>query len=150
MYFTTLNKAIAFIRKRWFTLKKKDYDGIVVEASPDAVYRALVGERHYENAHKFSYNYKGEVHNIRRSEGFDDVNGEEKHMESHARFWPHPNGTFVQAHYEQDRFTHPDGHLDNEGLSWKRGQEILLTEIKKSTLPAEAKKAQPPWVDDDA
>lgn len=149
MYFTTLNKAIAYIRKRWYTLDKKDYDGLAVKAEPNEVYRALVGRAHYENAHKFSYNYKDEIFNVRRSEGFEDIDGEEKHMESHARLFAHPEGTFVQAHYEQDRFTHTEGHLDSVGLSWQDGQDILLGALRKTPLSADVRKAPAPWVDSD-
>lgn len=115
------------IRRRYFSVKVPTANGIAVDVSPSELNRTLRNEYHFEGT-KAAYYYVGELHNLRRAEGFDTIEmpgGErEKMMELHPRLFELANAeyqTFVMVHYEASRVESPDAHIAEHGMSWERG-----------------------------
>ncbi|MDY6780217.1 MAG: hypothetical protein SV760_06690 [Halobacteria archaeon] len=113
---------------------------VVVDAPPDEV-ESAVRDRHYESGDLFSYEYAGEVWNLRRPEdpARNPETGAMTPMENHARaFRTADDRTLVLDHYEANRFEATEEHLDERGLfSWSKGRDILAEDLEAEQLSYE-------------
>lgn len=119
--------------------RPRGVSGIVVNADPKKLNRAL-RLRHYEDADLFSYDYDGEVLNLRRPEDFDTdpVNGDPVAMETHIRgFKLDERGTFLLTHREANRFSDTSDHFDGENFSWERGAATAAEDLDALELEYE-------------
>jgi len=105
---------------------------VVAHAPPKAVKRAL-NESHYESSDLFSYEYDGELYNLRRPEGhsIDPKHGGEVLMENHTRLFETDSGeTLILTHHEANRYLETTEHLADQGLSWQKGRELITTDLE--------------------
>lgn len=91
---------------------------IEVEATVDEVEWLLAGQ-HFAPWNKFSFNYKGEVLNMRRIESVSDGEGDDlTYWQLHVRVFERPNGNVeVRAHTEECPLVHPEEHIDMENVT---------------------------------
>ena len=118
-------RALHFTRRYWFSVGLPNVPGMVLDIDAKRLERILKEEYQYEDADRYSYHYDEEVVNVRTPHGLSD---EGKQMENHIRLfdlegddWP----TFCMPHYEHSRFEHWEEHINDVGLSWDRGIEIV-------------------------
>lgn len=81
-------------------------------------------DRHYESGDLVSYQYDGEVYNLRRAGGYDTdtKSGKRVEMENHIRiFETEDGGSMLLSHYEPHRFSETSRHLKEHGMSWSDG-----------------------------
>lgn len=127
-------------RNRYFGKSRpRGVPGIVADAGPDELDKAL-RPRHYEPADLFSYEYDGEVLNLRRPDGFDPdpVTGDPVAMENHIRGFALDSGkTFLLTHYEANRFSETSDHFDGENYSWERGAAKAADDLDELGLEYE-------------
>jgi len=151
-YWKTGNLPIGRLPFRYFRRMLRDFGnryfgkprprgvpGIVVDAGPDELDKAF-RPRHYEPAGLFSYQYDGEVLNLRRPDDFDPdpVTGEPVAMENHIRGFALDSGkTFLLAHYEANRFSETSDHFDAENFSWDTGAATTATDLDELGLEYE-------------
>lgn len=118
-----LRQSYWWIRKTFFTRPRTPTPSYLVDLDKPAALEVL-GQRHFEPGWTFSYNYHGEVLNVRRGEYVD---GEYTWWQTHVRGYDHPEGIELTAHYETDPAEHPDAHIDLHGLDVDHG----MAEIKQ-------------------
>lgn len=105
---------------------------LLVDADPAEI-EAKLRDDHYESVDLFSYEYTGEVVNIRRPEGMANhpKTGEAVPMENHMRAFRTSNGkSLVLDHLEASRFEAWSAHYRGEAMSWGEGREIAEEDLK--------------------
>jgi hypothetical protein len=108
---------------------------ILVDADIEAVETAL-RDVHFEGADLISYEYAGEVLNLRRPAGTKrhPDTGREIPMELHVRaFQTQSRGHLLLAHYEASRYEAQGIHLRETMLSWETGQGMLASTLHNET-----------------
>lgn len=117
--------------------RPKGVPGIVVDATPDAV-ESAIRTRHYESGDLFSYEYSGEVFNLRRPEdpARNPETGGMTPMENHVRaFRLSDDRTLLLTHYEANRFEATTEHLDEAGMfSWSTGRDLITDDLEARQL----------------
>lgn len=102
--------------------------GLVVTATVEEVESALRA-RGWESVDLYSYQYEGEVLNLRRPAGkrLDRATGETLVMEAHVRaFDLDGGGLWLIAHTEPSRFEEPGAHLRETMMSWDGGRDVVV------------------------
>lgn len=112
------------IRSAFFTREKPDLEQFVVKTSVNPLETTLRDGYNFEGA-PYSYDYNGEIMNLRRPEGIDE-NGH--YAELHIRGFRHEDGVEIYAHYEASRYEEKKKHLQAEYKSNEMG-EMLSYEI---------------------
>lgn len=110
------------IKMQWGTVEWPDHAPTVhVEEDPEDLEADLRG-RHFEGLY-LSYNYEGQVLDLRRPEGVD---GDSRQLELHLRAREHPDedGLEVLAHLELSRYEHKGGHINEEYFEWLDEDDI--------------------------
>lgn len=93
--------------------------------SIEAVERGL-RERRFEGTY-LAYYYDGERLNMRRPEP-PEKGGPP--MELHVRAFDHEDGIELVAHHEASRYEAKNDHINEVGLSWSKGREMLSAELE--------------------
>lgn len=117
-----LRHSIWWVRKTFFTRPRSPTPSYLVDMTKPEIVR-LFGRHHFEPGWELSYNYHGEVLNLRRIEYVED--GEYDWWQVHVRGYPHDEGIELTAHYETEPTEHPDAHIRLEGLAVDRGMEAV-------------------------
>jgi hypothetical protein len=105
--------------------------GLMVDAMPFQIEQSL-RQRHYESSDLFSYEYKGEVWNLRRPSGQrrHPKTGMLTPMETHPRgFDIDGDRTLIICHDEASRMEAQGPHLDESMMSWERGRDLLMVDL---------------------
>lgn len=104
---------------------------ILVDAPPDKVEKEI-RQHDYESGDLYSYEYSGEVWNLRRPDApdRDEQTGRLVPMEVHARgFRTEDDGTLVLAHHEANRWEATTAHIDETMMSWPKGRDIISDDL---------------------
>lgn len=124
----TIETAVKAFRIAWFTKPKPDIDGFVVSETVEDIEDRLRRDFHYEGA-PYSYNFEGEILNLRRPEGFHD---DGTPMEHHIRGFEHDDGVELLCQWEASRYEAKEQHLDPDYLYWDEGKEIGIEVMKEA------------------
>lgn len=118
-----LRQSFWWIRKTFFTKPRSETPAYLVERTkPELV--AFFGRRHFDPGWELSYNYHGEVLNLRRIEYRDDERF--NWWQVHIRGYLHDGGGIeLTAHYETAPSEHPDAHIELYGLDVERGMDVI-------------------------
>lgn len=127
--FHALRDGLREYRDRYFGVDRpKGVPGVIIEADQDDI-EAAFRQRHFESGALSSYDYAGEVLNLRRPRGYesDPLTGELVPMETHVRtFETESQDVLAIAHDEANRFEATGEHLDTDALySWQTGRATV-------------------------
>ena len=123
--YAELKRAIHFIRRYYFTRGLPNAPGLMLTIEPEDFESTLKRDYHYEEADRYSYHYDDEVVNLRTPFGLDSEN---KQLENHLRLFniEHEKWkSYCLVHLERSRFEHWHDHINDIGLSWDDGIEII-------------------------
>lgn len=118
-----LRRSFWWIRKTFFTKPRSRTPAFLVDLTkPELV--EFFGRRHFDPGWELSYNYHGEVLNVRRVEYRDHERF--SWWQVHIRGYHHESGGLeLTAHYETAPSEHPDAHIDLYGLDVEKGMSII-------------------------
>jgi hypothetical protein len=119
-----LRRSFWWVRKTFFTKQRTPTPSYLVDMTKPEIVR-LFGRRHFEPGWEMSYNYHGEILNIRRVKYVDHETYD--WWQVHIRGFPHDEGTELTAHYETEPAEHPDAHIQLYGLDVDQG----MTAVRK-------------------
>ncbi len=109
-----IRHSIWWVRKTFFTKQRSESPAYLVDMEKPEV-MARFGRHYFEPGWELSYNYRGEVLNIRRVEYREETQYD--WWQVHIRGYVHDGGgTELTAHYETEPTEHPDAHVDLVGL----------------------------------
>lgn len=118
-----LRRTFWWFRKTFFTKPRSDTPVCRVSMSKDEIVQ-FFGHHHFEPGWELSYNYHGEVLNLRRVEYVDH----ERYnwWQVHIRGFHYGDGYIdLSPHFETEPTEHPDAHIDLVGLDVERGMETI-------------------------
>jgi len=125
------------IRRRYFAVPWPERaPSVVIDHSPAEIDAVLRGQHHFEPGETFSYHYEGELLNLRRPEGVEDVNGRPVQMQGHIRARRVDSGWEYVAHVEPDPDGHPRLHLAEVGFRWSRDYLLAVLDTAGFQVPA--------------
>lgn len=129
------------IRRRYFAVPWPERaPSVTLEHNPAQIDAVLRGRHHFEPGETFSYHYEGELLNLRRPEGVEDVDGRPVQMQGHirARKAPvtHIGGWEYAAHLEPDPDAHPRLHINEVGFRWSRDYLLAVLDTAGFETPA--------------
>lgn len=138
-------KSLWWLRKTFFTRPRSECPAFRIPAGKAELVR-LLGRHHFSPGWELSYNYHGEVLNMRRAEYHDHASGR-VWWQVHVRGYEGPDGTLeLTSHFETDPSEHPDAHVRLVGLDVGRGMCELRRILEANDVayevvdpPAEAK-----------
>lgn len=118
-----LRRSFWWLRKTFFTKQRTKTPAYLVEMTKPEVVQ-FFGRHHFEPGWEMSYNYHGEVLNLRRVEYVDDerYNWWQVHVRGFLRG---DAGIELAAHYETEPAEHPDAHIRLHGLETERGMAAI-------------------------
>lgn len=109
-----LRRSLWWVRKTFFTKPRSDTPAFLVEMTKPEIVQ-FFGTRHFDPGWEMSYDYHGEVLNLRRVEYVDHE--QYNWWQVHIRGYHHDgSGIELTAHYETEPSEHPDAHIDLFGL----------------------------------
>lgn len=118
-----LRLSVWWLRKTFFTRERSAGPAYLVDLEKSEVV-ALFGKHFFEPSWELSYNYMGEVLNVRRVEYREET--EYEWWQVHIRGYPHADGGIeLEAHYETEPTEHPDAHVDLTGLEVEYGMDTV-------------------------
>lgn len=118
-----LRKSFWWIRKTFFTKQPTETPALRVDMTkPELV--QFFGGRHFDPGWELSYNYHGEVLNLRRVEyvNHDRYNWWQVHIRGYHSA---DEGIELSAHFETEPAEHPDAHIRLYGLDVERGMTTV-------------------------
>lgn len=118
-----LRQSFWWIRKTFFTKPPAATPAFLVDLTKQEIVR-FFGRRHFDPGWEMSYNYHGEVLNLRRVQYVDH----ERYpwWQIHIRGFLHADGGIeLTAHYETEPAEHPDAHIRLYGLDVEHGMSII-------------------------
>lgn len=131
-----LRRSYWWVRKTFFTRPRSETPAYLVKASKAEVER-LFGSHYFEPNWELSYNYHGEVLNLRRVEYSGD--SEYDWWQVHIRGYEHgESGIELTAHYETEPAEHPDAHIDLHGLDVEYGMDEIEEILESESVPYES------------
>ncbi|WP_435158770.1 hypothetical protein [Haladaptatus sp. DFWS20] len=120
-------------RKTFFTkIDTKPRPAIIVQQAPTEI-EHLLGRHYFEPGWEFSYNYKGEVLNLRRAEYVEQTPYPKLHWwQIHLRGYEVPSGELaLTPHFEPDPTEHPDAHISQNFIIRDRAMETIAELLDK-------------------
>lgn len=127
-----LRRSYWWVRKTFFTRPRSETPAFLLEATKPEV-ESLFGRHYFEPGWELSYNYHGEILNLRRVEYVDD--GEYDWWQVHIRGYEHgERGIEITAHYETEPAEHPDAHIDLHGLDVGHGMEVVRGILEEESV----------------
>jgi hypothetical protein len=126
----SIRRSVHFITSEYFTRSRPSgVPGLVTDASPKEI-EEILREGHYESGDLYSFQYSGEVLNLRRPSALWNYKNEPVAMEVHARVFETDDGrSFIIAHHEASRYEEWKEHIRGSVLSWKRGREHVKRDL---------------------
>lgn len=140
-----LRHSLWWIRKTFFTKPRSVTPAYLVDMTKPEVVR-LFGRNHFEPGWELSYNYLGEVLNLRRVEYVD--HDRYNWWQVHIRGYHHDGdggGIELTAHYETDPSEHPDAHINLYDLDVDRGMNAIQDILDDEDV--EYRRLEPPAAD---
>lgn len=130
-----LRHSIWWLRKTFFTRPRSPTPSFLIDLEKPEILQVF-GRHYFEPGWELSYNYHGEILNIRRVEYRDDV---ERHWwQVHIRGFPHPDGgTELSAHYETEPTEHPDAHIALHGIDVSHGMRVVRELLEEENIAYE-------------
>jgi hypothetical protein len=118
-----LRHSLWWVRKTFFTKPRSVTPAYLVDMTkPEVV--GLFGRSHFEPGWELSYNYLGEILNLRRVEYVEE--GRYDWWQVHVRGYVHETGGIeLTAHFETEPSEHPDAHVRLHGLDVDRGMSTV-------------------------
>lgn len=118
-----LRRSLWWMRKTFFTKRRSQTPAFLVDMSKPEIIQ-FFGNLHFDPGWEMSYNYHGEVLNVRRIEYRD--HDRYNWWQVHIRGYRHDEGGIeLTAHYETAPTEHPDAHVELFGLDVERGMTIV-------------------------
>lgn len=120
-----LRQAWGGISAKYFTTARpREVPALLVDAEIDEI-EAQLRNIHFESVDLYSYEYEGEVLNLRRPDGPNEkLAGGPIPTELHVRFFKTADGRLLcLAHHEASRFEAWKAHIKETLFSWERGRE---------------------------
>lgn len=117
-----LRHSFWWVRKTFFTRPRTPTPSYLIDMTKPDIIR-LFGRHYFEPGWGLSYNYHGEVLNLRRVEYVDE--DEYNWWQVHIRGYLHKEGIELTSHYETEPAQHPDEHVNLHGLDIKHGMTIV-------------------------
>lgn len=124
----TVDTAIRAFRVAWFTREKPDVTSFVVSETVEDIEDRLRRDFNYEGS-PYSYNYEGEILNLRRPEGVDS---DGIPMEHHIRGFEVEDGVEMLCQLEPSRYEAKEEHLSSGAVDWEAGKDIALEVMKEA------------------
>lgn len=118
-----LRRSFWWFRKTFFTKPPSETPAFLVDMTKPEVVQ-FFGRRHFDPGWEMSYNYHGEVLNLRRVQYVDH----ERYSwwQVHIRGFLHDDGGIeLTAHFETEPAEHPDAHIELVGLDVERGMSTI-------------------------
>ncbi|WP_242695430.1 hypothetical protein [Halomontanus rarus] len=135
VFLRDLRRLIISARGRFFTRPKPAEAALVVGLEPDEV-ESILGGEHFAPNWDMSFEYFGEVLNLRRVEYVAD-HPDYRWWQVHVRGYHHPAGLELTAHFETDPSESPDAHVDRVGIDIDRGLEELRAVLEENDVEYE-------------
>lgn len=127
-----LRRMIRDIGDTYFgTSRPRSVPALIADAPPEEVEAALRDDR-YESGDLYSYEYGGEVWNLRRPAGMAMNPKTERQipMEVHPRgFLTDDDRTLILSHREANRWEATKAHIDETVMSWSDGRDAVLADL---------------------
>lgn len=118
-----LRHSIWWLRKTFFTRRRTPTPAFLVDLEKPEV-MACFGRHYFEPGWELSYNYLGEILNIRRVEYRAETDYD--WWQVHIRGYVHDDGGIeLTPHYETEPTEHPDAHVDLVGLEVEYGMDAV-------------------------
>lgn len=118
-----LRRSFWWIRKTFFTKPRSETPAFLVEMTKPEVVR-FFGRHHFDPGWELSYNYHGEVLNLRRVEYVDHERYD--WWQVHVRGFLHGEDHIeLTAHFETEPSEHPDAHVGLYGLDVEAGMAAI-------------------------
>lgn len=133
--FVNLRHSLWWLRKTFFTRQRRDSAAFVVPLEKGEAVR-LLGRNYFGSGWEVSYNYQGEIINLRRPE-YHEADTEHVWWQVHVRGYDHPGGLELTAHFETDPTEHPDAHIRRVGIDEERGLRALGVILDRHDVPYE-------------
>ncbi|MFW5922346.1 MAG: hypothetical protein ACOCRC_03485 [Halodesulfurarchaeum sp.] len=130
-----IRKSFWWVRKTFFTKLPSETPAYLVEMNKPEVVQ-FFGHRHFDPGWEMSYNYHGEVLNLRRVQYVDH----ERYnwWQVHIRGFLHTGGGIeLTAHYETEPTEHPDAHIRLHGLDVEHGMSVIQEIMEDAGLEYE-------------
>ena len=127
-YIMALNlftRLVEWIRRTYFNRPWPDRPRLLIDADVGELERWLREERRFEGT-PYTYEYEGEVLNLRAPWGLDD-RGRQRELHVRAREIDGPMGATLEVitHTELSRYEHKQEHIDGVGLDWSEGRVAM-------------------------
>ncbi len=130
-----LRRSYWWVRNTFFTRPRSETPAYLVEATKPEVHR-LFGRQYFEPNWELSYNYHGEILNLRRVVFAEEP--EYDWWQVHVRGYEHgESGIELTAHYETEPAQHPDAHVDLHGLDVDHGMDVIEDILEAESVPYE-------------
>lgn len=130
-----LRRSFWWVRKTFFSKPPSETPAFLVELTkPEVV--GFFGRHHFEPGWELSYNYHGEVLNLRRVEYDHKENYE--WWQVHIRGFRHGDDHIeLTAHYETEPAEHPDAHINLYGLDVPKGMTAIRELMERDGIEFE-------------
>lgn len=130
-----------WLRKTFFAKHRSETPAVVVDLGVDEA-ENLLGSYFFEPGWEMSYHYYNEVLNMRRVECISsDEHSDIRWWQVHIRGYCHERDDDetcakleLTAHFEPEPIEHPDEHLSEEFIDIRRGNEVLVELLEKSSI----------------
>lgn len=118
------------LRKRFATIDRPPMSGLYVDVEHETLDHDFRNLYHWEGADAISYNYRGEVLNLRQPCGTDDAGDQ---LANHLRSFDTEDGRiFVACHREKSRYEEWHDHYNEIGFSWETGLSELVLYVESA------------------
>jgi hypothetical protein len=128
----SFRECLWWLRKLCFTRPRSLEPSIIVSESKETVLD-LFSQSGFTPAWTVSYNYRGEILNLRRIERFAHSSGLDW-WQVHIRGYDHADDIELTAHFEPEPRRHPHAHINLFGLDINRGMDTLLELLNRQRI----------------
>lgn len=126
-----LRLSLWWIRKTFFTKPRTPTPSYAIDMQKPEIVR-MFGRRHFEPGWELSYNYHGEILNLRRIVYVD--NEKYQWWQVHVRGYTYKKGIELTAHYETEPAEHPDAHINLHGIDVSHGMSVVKDILESENI----------------
>ena len=146
---TNLRLVLWWLRNTFWTRPRSKSTSVVVALSKSEL-TARLGKSHFEPGWELSYQYRGEILNLRRVEysrdhkwieTSPDINWWQVHIRGYdvPRETPgDPSKLELTAHFEPEPTEHPDAHVRLDHIDGERGMSVLTSFLDEQNIEYES------------